>query len=167
MKTWQWLCESRYNIWFWLFDFDLLHLTSGLQSKASSKPESSSDSNLESESMMLFGLQKFPLIVDLLFLVRFSCLLLPLWLNDANELFEQLLEEISLFSDEDIAGLCSSFSWGIGKPSFIMAAWQLLLLGIIFILNDFVMQRKIGCMSLVTISLGLRVVEYFLFYLNF
>ncbi len=55
------------------FDFDLLHLTSDLQSKASSKPESSSDSDLESESselIMFFGLQKFPSIVYLLLLVR-------------------------------------------------------------------------------------------------
>ncbi len=100
-----------------LFDIALLHLTLDFQSKASSKPESSSESDLESESMMLFGLQKFPTIVDPLFLVRCNCLLLPLPLNDANESFKQLVEELFLFSDQGIAECCSHFCWGIGQPS--------------------------------------------------
>ncbi len=85
-----------------LFDFDLIHLTSDLQSTASSKPESSSDSDSESESselMKFFGLQKFPLIVDPLLLVGCNFSLSLLRLNDANKSFEQLLEELFLFSD--------------------------------------------------------------------
>ncbi len=79
-----------------------------------------------------------------------------------------------LFFDWGIAEGCSLFCWGIGQPSVIMAAWQFLWLGIIIILFDFVMQRKISCrfwiefrndkMTLITLSLGLRVVEYMSFY---
>ncbi len=76
--------------------------------------------------MMLFGMQKFPSIVNQLFLVRCNCLLLPLQINDANKSFDQLVEELELFSDQGIAESCSYFSWGIGQPSFITAAWQFL-----------------------------------------
>ncbi len=117
--------------------------------------------------MMLFVLQKFPLIVDLLFLVRCNCLQLLLQLNDANELFEQLLEKSFLFPDWGLAECCSCFSRGIGQLSFIMAVQQFLWLGIVFILHGFVRQRKIGCRFLISLSLGLRIVEYFIFYLNF
>ncbi len=130
------------------FDFVLLHLTSDLQSTASSKPESSSDSDSESESselIMFFGLQKFPLIVDLLLLVGCNFSLLLLQLNDANESFEQLLEELFLFSDQGLTECCSCFCWGRGQPSFIMAALRFLFIGIIFICIDFMMQRKIVC----------------------
>ncbi len=88
-----------------------------MQSKASSKPESSFDSDSESELselMLFFVLQKFPLIVDVLFLVGCNFSLLLLQLNDAKESFEQLLEELFLFSDQGIPEVCSRFCWGIG-----------------------------------------------------
>ena len=101
---------------------------------------------------MLFGLQKLPLFVDWLFLVRCNCLLLPLQLNIANKSFEQCLEDLFLFSDWGIAECSSHFCWGIGQPSFIMAVQQFLWLGIIFILIDFVMQRKICCRWYIELS---------------
>ncbi len=96
------------------FDFVLLHLTSDLQSTASSKPESSSDSDSESESselMMFFGLRRFPSIVDPLLLVGSNFPLLLLWLNDAKESFGQLLEGLFLSSDQGVTEFYSHFCW--------------------------------------------------------
>ncbi len=38
-----------------------------------------------------------------------------------------------------------AFFFGIAQPSFIMAVWQYLWHGIIFVLINLVMQRRIGC----------------------